>query len=234
MKPVLVGPLQLAQVAARAVTSRLGLMSLVWTSSFSRNTPDEFVQADALAVLRHLADDGCFKTDSCTVRRQDIAAIHASPPCQGFSQLAIARGDGTQDKYVNMSPDTRDLLQAIGLPYVIETVAQAPLADDAVLLCGTQFGRQDRWHRKFECSFPVDRLTCDHSITTYNPFTMKGWHKIQADYGHSPNPEKRFHLWRGVDWTNASKEKREALPPVYTTYIGAFLLRSLPCRGKRR
>jgi DNA (cytosine-5)-methyltransferase 1 len=53
---------------------------------------------------------------------------------------------------------TRDLLQFIGLPYVIENVEGAPLLDP-VLLCGTQFpGLRVIRHRLFETSFPVPPL----------------------------------------------------------------------------
>lgn len=186
--------------------------------------PYEMVVDDALDVCRQLLRGhkvaGRFLTD--------FDVIHSSPPCQQFSQLSIARGDGTQDKYPNLLPETKELMQAMGRPYIIENVEQAPMDESAVTLCGTQFGSFYRWHRKFDCSFPVGTLKCDHNrATTYaSPFTMPNYNRIKADFGDSINPEARFHKWRGIYWTNSNKEKREALPPVYTEYIGKEFLRN--------
>lgn len=181
------------------------------------NFPYEFHQADAFEVL-----------GTWDLSRFD--AIHASPPCQGFSQLSVARGDGTHLKYPNLIPQTRAALIATGKPYVIENIERrAPMAEDSILLCGTNFNERYMWHRKFECSFPVEQPACNHDpATTYaSPFAMPPYNRIKRDFGPTPNPESRFHLWRGVDWTRKNKEKREALPPVYTKYIGGFLMEAL-------
>jgi DNA (cytosine-5)-methyltransferase 1 len=187
--------------------------------------PCEFWQMDALDVLKKLIAGDTI--NGWTLN--DFDAIHTSPPCQGFSQLSIARGDGTQDKYLNLIPETRELCIATGKPYIIENIERAPMLDSAVLLCGTQFGGQYMWHRKFECNFPVKKLTCNHAReTTYaSPFTMPNYWRIQKDFGPVPNPEKRFRKMKGIDWTENQKEGREALPPVYTEYIGNELVRYL-------
>ena len=181
------------------------------------NFPFEFHRADAFKVL-----------STWDLSRFD--AIHASPPCQGFSQLSVARGDGTHLKYPNLIPQTRAALIAAGKPYVIENVERrAPMAEDSILMCGTQLGGQYMWHRKFECSFPVEQLKCNHDpATTYSsPYTMPNYNRIKRDFGPTPNPEIRFFLLRGVDWTRKLKEGRNALPPAYTEYIGGFLAEAL-------
>ena len=91
--------------------------------------PFRFVQADAMDVLAGLDHD-----------TQD--AIHASPPCQAWSSMQTAvRGD-----YPMLIDSVRHHLQAIGIPYVIENVERAPL-ENALTLCGTQFGLDTRRHR---------------------------------------------------------------------------------------
>lgn len=189
------------------------------------NYPAEFIQADALWTLAELV----YGSSVGGYVLADIAAFHASPPCQQFSQLAIARGDGTQHKYPNLIPQTRELLRLTGKPYVIENIERAPMSEDSVLLCGTQFGGAYKWHRKFECSFPVDQLPCRHDPrTTYaSPFTNANYARIKRDFGPSPSPEARFRLLKGIDWTRNQKEGREALPPDYTAYVGGYLLRTL-------
>jgi DNA (cytosine-5)-methyltransferase 1 len=189
------------------------------------NYPSEFLQADALDVLRLLLAGGTV----LGYRLADIHAIHASPPCQLFSSLAVARGDGTQHNYPDLIAQTREALAATGKLTILENVTRAPMAATAVLLCGTQFAGQYMWHRKFECNFPVPQLECDHAPeTTYaSPFTMPAFNRIKTDFGSPPGPEARFRLMKGITWTRNQKEGREALPPVYTAYIGSCLTRAL-------
>src|SRR5688572_14336592 len=71
---------------------------------------DAFVQADALEFLKRYTLFG--------VRP---VAVHASFPCQ--SKTAYRRkGHGVGDGYPNLIPEGRELLEATGLPYVIENV----------------------------------------------------------------------------------------------------------------
>src|SRR5690348_7744317 len=70
-------------------------------------------------------------------RGREYDAIHASPPCQGYSRmrhLSWLRGR----QYPMLIDETRRLLKATGRPYIIENVEDAPL--DGVRLCGTMFG----------------------------------------------------------------------------------------------
>ena len=98
------------------------------------NYPYEFMQADVMNL-----DPGWMAS---------FDAIHASPPCQGYSVLAKRNGNG--DQWAKLIPAMRDVLAGTGRPYVIENVVGAPLIDP-LLLCGTMFeGLRVIRHRLFE------------------------------------------------------------------------------------
>jgi C-5 cytosine-specific DNA methylase len=77
----------------------------------------------------------------------DFDAIHASPPCQRWTraQNAAQNADGHPDLITPLRP----LLEATGLPYVIENVVGAPLRDP-VKVCGLSLGLGVKRHRLFE------------------------------------------------------------------------------------
>lgn len=87
--------------------------------------PGEFIQGDALA---YLAAHGA-----------EYDAIHASPPCQGYS-IATAGNRSARAKYPRMIAATRELLRLTGRPWVIENVEQARSQMlSPTLLCGRMF-----------------------------------------------------------------------------------------------
>ena len=109
--------------------------------------PFEFVQADA---LEYLAEHG-----------HDYDAIHASPPCQGYSimhNLPWLRG---RDYPLLLLP-TLEMLEALGKPYVVENVMGARHGSKTLKkrgleahglkagwLCGGMFGLPFYRHRLF-------------------------------------------------------------------------------------
>lgn len=130
-----------------------------------RYVGNESVQADALEYLASLIQSG---------ELAEFDAVHASPPCQANSSLRnlpTVRNKG----HVDMIPETRELLQQCGLPFVIENVMGAPLESAPmfgvyrIMLCGTMFnlstpcGAQLQRHRLFETNWEVmlDR-SCQH------------------------------------------------------------------------
>lgn len=154
-------------------------------------------------------------------------AIHASPPCQSYSR-SFKHLAKPQPKLID---DVRDALRATGKPYVIENVVGAPLANASDLfgnhgveLCGTMFGLRVYRHRLFETNFPIHApRPCDHSIKAMNPLKTEGWQRIREEFGDEHTPEKVWRLEMGLHWM--SKEgAREAVPPVFTEYIGRELL----------
>jgi DNA (cytosine-5)-methyltransferase 1 len=179
--------------------------------------PFEFWQWDAMEILA--APD------------QPFDAIHASPPCQAYAGLS--NKDGRHPKLIE---PVRELLRSTGLPYVIENIVGAPL-QPSVVLCGSMFGLRVRRHRLFESNVMLLQATCQHSaqqrIRAY--YGKKGW---LAWTPASANVQKkgRTPLLRGsvddapedmgVDWMTWD-ELREAIPPAYTEFVGAQLLRYL-------
>jgi DNA (cytosine-5)-methyltransferase 1 len=100
------------------------------------NYPFEFHQADAL-----------------TFPLEGFDAIHASPPCQGYS---VANNIHDRDDHPLLIAEVRNLLRATDLPYVIENVEGARREMHCpVTICGLALGLNVRRHRLFECSFPV-------------------------------------------------------------------------------
>jgi len=92
----------------------------------SARYPGDFIQGDAIAFLAN--------------RGRDFDAIHASPPCQGYS-IATAGNPEARGKHKRLIAATRELLILAGRPWVIENVEQAKSQMvDPVLLCGRQFG----------------------------------------------------------------------------------------------
>src|SRR6185369_3237192 len=73
--------------------------------------PFEFVQADALEYLSDLYERPL---------RVWYEAIHASPPCQAFTAY---KRTGNVGEYPDLIAPVRSLLEATGLPWVIENVS---------------------------------------------------------------------------------------------------------------
>lgn len=116
--------------------------------------PFEFVQGDVLEVLERVVEE-----------RRPVA-VHASPPCQAFTVYGNNAGH-VRDDHPNLIPQTRALLERIGLPFVIENVpARKGTVDhlrDPVQVCGTglEWCRVRR-HRWFEVNWPLEGAPCDH------------------------------------------------------------------------
>ena len=141
-------------------------------------------------------------------------AIHASPPCQLFS--AYQRANTRQKQHLNLIPETRELLRASGLPYVIENVPGAPL-EDPVTICGVSVGLEVRRHRLFETSVPL----------IVPPCACGGWMPAKFDRGSRhirPNDRRTVAVgeWRipldvqqkamEIDWMDRHDSRRRSPP----------------------
>lgn len=176
------------------------------------NYPYDFIQGDALSIVRYLYED--------------FDAIHASPPCQFAT--AYKRRPGVAEDAVNLIPRTQWELAIAPRPYVIENVEQArPWLHNPIRLCGSSFGLDVRRHRLFECSFPVLERGCDHGWQTprFPPATNRTNLRSTVEVGS----------WRcahlapaamGIDWMT-NDELSQAIPPAFTEFIGAQLLQSI-------
>jgi DNA (cytosine-5)-methyltransferase 1 len=188
------------------------------------NYPYEFHQADALVFLK--------------THGHEFDAIHASPPCQSFLNLGkVNIALGRDYDYPNLIGPTRELLEEIGKPYVIENVQDARShMVSPVRICGTGLGRPLRRHRLFESNIPLEGVPCDHGAFT-EPKYWTGWR---------PKGEKRLstvvqvygnaggqHEWpdaMGIDWMDRHGFV-EAVPPSYTEHIGRQLIDHLTREG---
>ena len=174
--------------------------------------PFEFRQADALEYLRE--------------HGQEFDAVHASPPCQAYSNLTPDTHKGNHEKLI---PALREELKRCGKPYIIENVAGArrELASP-VMLCGSMFGLRTQRHRFFETSFQVlPPCGCDHSelpllVTT----ASKASRELRFKLGMKPKTVDNAPLAYGIDWLSFA-ELKEAIPPAYTEFLGLQLRAAL-------
>ena len=187
--------------------------------------PFEFHQADAMRVL-YEASKGAY--------RGDFSAIHASPPCQAYSIMKHAHNREHPDR----------LLAASGIPWIVENVVGAPL-DDAVILCGSMFDMtawdhyigqtvQLKRHRLFQSSEMVMAPgPCRHLRGVRVGGVYGGaWSKnrsldptVKRTGGYAPPDDVQRELM-GIDWMTGN-ELSQAIPPAYTEWIGAQLIRAL-------
>lgn len=176
--------------------------------------PFKFVQGDALT----------FPLDG-------FDFIHASPPCQRFSDLAHRNGNA--DEWPDLIDPIRQRLIAAGVPYVIENVEGAPLINP-LMLCGTMFpGLRVLRHRLFESNVP---LTAPAHGRHPLVFTHD---KRKAHYGQLDERTAFVQVTGGgncsvaaakdamhIDWMTKD-ELNEAIPPAYTAHIARQLLASI-------
>ncbi|WP_433894613.1 DNA methylase [Streptomyces sp. CA-111067] len=184
--------------------------------------PFPIVQADALEHLTRLIATG---------EIQRYALIHNSPPCQAGCALTVgtnaARGWGGD--HPQLIPALRTLLDATGLPYVIEQpTGKAPVRRD-LTLCGESFGLGVLRHRTFE----LGRWSTTKPAHPRHRGYVRGYRHGQyrdgpyvAAYGSGGGkatvPEMQHAM--GITWTDVRGELTEAIPPAFTQWIGrAFL-----------
>jgi hypothetical protein len=194
---------------------------------------DSFYQADALDVLASLMASG-----------QRPTMIHTSPPCQHDNTLTRGTNAsmGWGREHTQFVPETRRLLDEIGIPYVIEQPAGGSVIRRDLRLCMDMFPvGEPPWvmrHRDFELSgFTVSQPKhakhrgyvrgMRHGVYRDGPYV--------AAYGNGGGkatvPEMQHAL--GIDWTDVREELTEAIPPAYTEHIGrAFMAQSLTQQGR--
>lgn len=188
-----------------------------------RRYPFEFIEADCLAL------DPVFLAG--------FDAIHASPPCQGYTEMRHAPGaKGDAPKLIGQ---VRAMLRATGRPYIIENVEDASWAmQGPITLCGTMFGLgaqgcELQRHRLFESNITLTAPVCAHS----------GGPVIGVYGGHARNRSAKHggrstrDLWNGghraaasealgISWATLN-EMSEAIPPAYTEFLGRQILSHL-------
>jgi DNA (cytosine-5)-methyltransferase 1 len=176
--------------------------------------PYTYLRADALDVLK----------DDEFIQQFDV--IHASPPCQTFSitqHLRNAQGNTTSR--LDLLEPVRNFLLASGKPYVIENVKGAPLIHPAQV-CGSSFNLKVRRHRLFESNMAVKGTVCKHKEQG-KPVGIYGSMRDEIPQGgHTAKTMEQANESMGIDWM-IWKELVEAIPPLYTEYIGKQLMERL-------
>lgn len=181
------------------------------------NYPFEFVQGDALEFL--------------AAHGREFDAVHASPPCQGYTALKAVHGN----TWPMLIDATRDLLDQVGRPYVIENVQGSPLRRD-MTLCGEMFGLGVIRHRYFELG------GWSGVAPAHRPHRgrVRGWrHGAYFDgpyfavhgEGGGKGTVAEWQVAMGIDWTSVRREIAEAIPPAYTEHVGRQLLAHLAAVG---
>lgn len=158
---------------------------------------------------------------------------HASPPCQFATALRHAPNGKPHE---NLIPAARKLLDATGLPYIIENVEGArPHMLWPTLLCGSMFGLsakgyQLRRHRLFESNMLIEAPgPCKHTSPVIGVY---GGHARCRAARHGGRGTRDFvgqdkpalaKEAMGMDWGTMA-ELSEAIPPAYTEFLGRQLM----------
>ena len=186
--------------------------------------PFDFIQADAMSL------------DADFLASFDV--IHASPPCQAYSDLAARNGNA--DDWPRLIEPVRAMLVATGKPYIIENVEGAPLRN-YIVLCGTMFpGLRVIRHRLFETNFiipvpPHGRhpLVHTHDKRKRHYGKTNEWRDFVTVTGGGNSTVAAARDAMGIDWMT-KREINEAIPPAYAEYVGKYAMLAAavtPTRG---
>lgn len=188
--------------------------------------PVSFYQGDAMAWLEGLVRGEEFATGP-------FDAIHASPPCQGYTEALHGKPE-IQGAHPKLIAPVRKLLDEIGLPYVIENVRGARSAmKDPVLLCGAMDAFPNLRvlrHRLFETNWDLKQPEHrKHPLVVTEDTRKAHAGKLDPDvdyvsvYGGGQGctvAQARDAM--GIDWMTKA-ELNQAIPPAYAKYIGEQL-----------
>jgi len=179
--------------------------------------PFNFVQGDALGIA-----EGSMRLGFI------FDAIHASPPCQAYTTMNNRHGSAGPA----LIADTRPLMKATGLPYVIENVLGARRhLHHPTMLTGEMFGLSVHRPRLFETSFLIlrGRVPSRRQLGPVAVYGREDGRRLstRADGTelHVANLEEGSEAM-GIDWMTWD-ELRQAIPPAYTAWIGERLMDAL-------
>lgn len=214
-------------------------------ATVAKRYPGEFTHGDAIAYIRN--------------HGHEYDAIHASPPCQGYS-IATAGNQTARDKWPRLIAATRDALESTGRPWVIENVAQAKSElRNPVVLCWSMFNepgsvldedgeplRMER-HRLFEASFPIPAPgPCRHPKGVQvagvyggsrgrKPGATAAEHRLDCRLGrrggYVPKSRDVREQLLGIEPGALTLQgMNESIPPVYAEWVGLALRQHLIAR----
>ena len=212
--------------------SRAGFTEIIGVDNRPQSHyPFTFVQADA---LEYVAEHG-----------HKFDAIHASPPCQAYSVMRNLPWLQHRD-YPTLLLPVSQKLRALNKPYVIENVMG--VSDNsrnlvkfglvshglsAGFLCGLMFGKTFFRHRLFATNWLwLAPGHPNHNEITHSPLYVRN-RSVGALSMYSRRDEVQHvkgyrlaSLKMGINWMNYA-ELCQAIPPVYTEFIGKSLLGAL-------
>lgn len=183
--------------------------------------PYPFFQGDAIEFVRRNAP---------WIRRR-VALVHASPPCQANATLTVGTNaaNGWGGDHVDLLGPTRDALDWLGLPYILEQPnGKAPIRKD-VTLCGEMFGLGVQRHRNFELggwsTAKPKHVKHRGPVRGYNhgKFHDGPYVQVYGKGGGKATVEEAQAAMR-VFHTDVWEELTEGVPPAYGEWLGrAFL-----------
>ena len=143
--------------------------------------------------------------------------VWASPPCQAYSQSAMAfRNNGKQ--YPDLIVPVREKLERQSNVWIIENVPNSPIRPD-FKLCGCQFGLKLRRQRWFETSWHGYSLvpSCYHPgpVVSVVGHGTPSW--VRQRLGRNPTIND-YREAMGIDWMNRD-ELSQAIPPAYAELL---------------
>lgn len=156
----------------------------------------------------------------------EFDVIHASPPCQTHSitkNLRIAQGKSTSK--IDLIPETRAGLIQSSKPFIIENVMGSPLIDP-IMLCGSAFGLKVRRHRIFESNIKLTGSVCDHKKQGRPVGVYGSLNDEIPNGGKTAKTISEAKEVMGIEW-GIWTELIEAIPPVYTEYLGKQMITQL-------
>lgn len=177
----------------------------------SKYCGDSFTQHDAIQFVR----------DRIKWIRDTFEFIHASPPCQLYSITHRIN----ESEYPDLIGQTREVLERVCLPYVIENVEGArSLMSNPRTLCGTMFGMRTYRHRLFEFGWGLEFEPPEHHEHVA-PQAKMGRRLLSGEFYHAVGNFPDVALVRedmGMPWADRSGIA-EAVPPAYTEFIGQHI-----------
>jgi DNA (cytosine-5)-methyltransferase 1 len=183
-----------------------------------KHYPFEFIQGDALAP---------------PVDITQFDAIHASPPCQGYSRLRHLPWLKDRNYPLLVKP-VWDWCVSTELQFVIENVEDCWEMPHSTVLCGLALGLPMYRHRRFGSSILI--MAPPHGRHERPIFPGA---RLNNRYAHSagvtgilPSPAghtsmhglyDRVRAAMDIDWMTRD-ELTQAIPPAYTEFIGRQIM----------
>lgn len=148
-------------------------------------------------------------------------AVHAAPLWYRWTQGA--RGQGTADNHADDVTAALAMVEASGLPFVLELGTLSPQA--GVTLCGVSLGLKVTRHMRFTTNWPLMVPPCSHRQGGAADGEYVAFRGSYHGGNHRRTPHRR-KAWRdaaGLGWMSSGQADL-ASPPVYTELIGAQLM----------